>query len=203
MALETERPVILPRMTEAEFEAGCTEDTRAEYVDGRVVVMSPVSLLHYEVSHSQGMLLGMYLECCPSGLKLGPEVAVRLRPGLLRVPDLLYLAEAHRDRLQATYVSGAPDAVWEIISADSEERDWRDKFREYEAAGVPEYWIINPQLHNAHLYVLSAEGAYERVEEREGKLHSTAIPGFWIKTEWLWQRPLPKVLDCLRELGVL
>jgi len=34
------------RMTEEEFEAWADEDTRAEWVDGEVILMSPTSLLH-------------------------------------------------------------------------------------------------------------------------------------------------------------
>ena len=49
MSLEVERPAPMPTMTEEEFEAWCDEDTRAEFVDGRVILMPPVALLHYDV----------------------------------------------------------------------------------------------------------------------------------------------------------
>ena len=35
----------------------------------------------------------------------------------------------------------------------------------------------------------------------EGKVYSSTLPGFSIRVEWLWKRP--KVLDALRELGLL
>lgn len=34
----------------------------------------------------------------------------------------------------------------------------------------------------------------------EGKLASRTAPGFYIRPEWLWQEPLPKVPGVLREL---
>ena len=32
---------------------------------------------------------------------------------------------------------------------------------------------------------------------------SVAVPGFRLRTAWLWQEPLPKILDVVRELGLL
>jgi hypothetical protein len=29
------------------------------------------------------------------------------------------------------------------------------------------------------------------------------VSGFWLRVSWLWQQPLPRVLDVLRELGVV
>jgi len=37
----------------------------------------------------------------------------------------------------------------------------------------------------------------------KGKYCALVLPDFWLLVEWLWQEPLPKTLDVLRELGVL
>lgn len=37
----------------------------------------------------------------------------------------------------------------------------------------------------------------------EGEYRSPILPGFWLRTEWLWQRPLPPVLTVMRELGLI
>ena len=37
----------------------------------------------------------------------------------------------------------------------------------------------------------------------EGRYESRVLPGFWLQVEWLWQEPLPPVLDVLRALGVI
>ena len=173
MALEVTTRTELPRMTEAEFEAWCDEDTRAEFVDGKVILMPPVAVEHFRPNNFLVALVGTYLEYRPAGEILGPDYMVRLRSGLRRVPDLAYLAPEHADRMKRTILEGAPDAVWEIVSADSEERDWKDKLREYEAHGVREYWLL-----------------------------SEVVPGFWLRPEWLWQHPKPRLFDCLAEMGV-
>ena len=139
----------------------------------------------------------------PAGRLLGSGYPVRLREGLRRVPDLLYVEPEHLAQIGETILEGAPSIAWEIISPESEERDWRDKYWEYEEAGVREYWIINPYVKTVWLSRLTAEGRYESVVPVDDRLASEVIPGFWLKPEWLWAKPQPKVLDCLRELGVL
>lgn len=193
----------LPLMSEEEFLAWCDEDTRAELVDGEVLIVPPVSLVHSDVNGFLIALLRTYLELRPQGYVLGPEVAVQTRAGRIRVPDLLYVDKAHASRIKRTHIAGAPDVVWEIISPESEERDWRDKLPEYEQAGIREYWIINPYVETVYLYSRDEQGAYQRVPETEGVLRSTVIPDFWLRSAWLWQKPLPGVLACLREMGVL
>ena len=202
MALNTAQTSLPPVMSEQEFDAWCDEDTRAELVDGEVIPMAPVSLLHYDTGDFLRALIRAYLKCFPHGRLLGPEVQVRLRPGLRRVPDLLFIAAAHQSRIKKNMVDGAPDAVWEIVSPESEARDWRDKYFEYEAAGVPEYWLIDPHSQVVHLYQRDPQGKYQRAAEEAECLASSAIPGFRFKPQWLWKEPLPDEVDCLREVGL-
>ena len=37
----------------------------------------------------------------------------------------------------------------------------------------------------------------------EGVYRSAVVTGLWLRVAWLWQEPLPPILDGLRELGVL
>jgi len=68
-------------------------------------------------------------------------------------------------------------------------RDRGEKFAEYEMGGVKEYWILDLDLRRADFFALS-EGRYEkRVEDVQGIYSSEAIPGFWMKVEWLWNLP--------------
>ena len=90
----------------------------------------------------------------------------------------------------------------EIISPESDERDRGEKFIENEAAGVREYWLIDPLREEAMFYQLTSLGRYRLVvPSPEGVYHSAVIAGLWLRVEWLWQRP--PVLRVLKELGVL
>jgi len=189
-------------MTEAEFDAWHHQHRRAEFVDGEVIVMSPVMAIHDELFHFLAGLLRDYLEVRPVGRVRGPEFLVRLRKGLRRMPDLFFISTDRLHLVKRSYIDGAPDVAFEIVSEDSVERDWREKFFDYQACGVMEYWIIDPAHETVKLYHLVA-GRYEEVTAQDGRLNSVAIPGFWLKTEWLWLTPPPGALACLREMGLL
>ena len=46
----------------------------------------------------------------------------------------------------------------------------------------------------------TTDGKFHRVYPKKGVLSSDVLPGFWLRPEWLWQEPLPVVLDVLAEL---
>ncbi|HMA36204.1 MAG TPA: Uma2 family endonuclease [Chloroflexia bacterium] len=60
-----------------------------------------------------------------------------------REPDLLLLLDARDPRRQNRFWRGA-DLVLEVVSPDDPERDTVVKRDDYAAAGIPEYWIVNP-----------------------------------------------------------
>ena len=91
-----------------------------------------------------------------------------------------------------------------IIQSSSPESKARDrgKFYEYETGGVQEYWLIDPLRQQAGFHRMGEGGRYHVVlAGAEGVYRSNAVSGFWLQLEWLWQEPLSRVLDVLRELG--
>jgi Uma2 family endonuclease len=100
------------RMSEEEFEAWCDEDVAAEYVNGEVIVRSPVRTQHSELAIFMAAILRLVSEQLDSGRVLGPEVQVRLRPGLRRIPDVMFIANDRAEIIQETRVEGSPDLVW-------------------------------------------------------------------------------------------
>ena len=123
------------------------------------------------------------------------EVKLWSPDGPSREPDIFFLATANPALVKPTVITGAPDVIIELISRGSVTIDRVDKFREYERAGVKEYWLIDtrPRQHNAEFYVLDEEGAYVPVEPDENIYRSTALPHFWLKTDWLWQQPFTEL----------
>lgn len=196
------RPVPGLRMTEAEFERWADSDVHAEWADGEVILMPPVS---FEQTDLQGWLMTVvreFVEDGELGKVAGPEFAVRLpRQRRRRVPDLLFIAAARVHLIRPTFLDGAPDAAFEIVSPDSVVRDWRDKYQEYQSAGVREYWVIDPTTRRAEAYAL-ARRKYVLLPEEDGRITSQALPGFYLRPAWLWKSPLPRVATVLRELGI-
>jgi len=186
-----------------EFLNWCDEDTRAEWVDGEVSMVSPASKRHQNVSLFLSYLLHSYVVSKNLGEILQSPFQMKL--GLSgREPDILFVASAHLDRLKDTYLDGPADTVIEIISRESRNRDWEDKFIEYESAEIPEYWIIDPVTEQAEFFRLGADNHYYSVApDVEGCYYSEAIPDFWVKISWLWEDPLPSVLLILREMDII
>jgi Uma2 family endonuclease len=88
----------------------------------------------------------------------------------------------------------------EIVSPDSEARDWRTKYQEYESAAVQEYWVVDPGAEVMEAYRLSSNGMFEQIPEQDDRLTSQIVPGFFMRPDWLWQSPPPPLLGVLREL---
>lgn len=200
---QTEAPT--KKMTYEEFLAWCDEDTWAEWVDGEVVIVSPASLPQQEIKRLLVSVLQTYVEQHDLGTVLDAPFQMRLaelQRG--REPDVLFVAKEHLNRLTETYLDGPADVVIEIVSPESGPRDRGEKYYEYEAAGVREYWLIDPDRQRAEFYRLNAQKRYDLIPlDAQGVYRSEVIPGFWLKVSWLWQRPLPRVLDVLKELKLI
>jgi Uma2 family endonuclease len=200
MAKEKSEKKVL--VTEEEFLEICDEDVRAEFIDGRIIVHSPASLIHVDLSGFVYTLVKLFVRKHKLGRVIGGNFQIRLRPGLRRVPDLMFIANNNNVTITETQVDGAPDLVVEIVSPDSVERDWRDKFFEYEIAGVKEYWVLDRGNRRFEIYCLNEKGKYEAQPKTKGVVKSQVLPGFWLKSEWLWQEPLPDELTVAKELKI-
>jgi Uma2 family endonuclease len=201
------------RMTEEEFVAWCDEDTRAEWVDGEVVIMSPANLEHCGLIDWLIHLMLTFLEEHDLGVLLSDAQIRLIAQRSRRVPDIWFLANSRRHLLRRAHLEGPPDLIIEIVSPDSLSRDWREKYLEYQAAGVREYWVIDPMSRHVEAYTLEGtsaseaaavqEGQYRRLEEQKGVVASVVLPGFRLRTEWLWQQTRPKAMAALQEMATL
>jgi Uma2 family endonuclease len=188
------------RMSEREFVDWSFERVEAEWVDGEVILMAPANDEHESIDEWFGRLLGNFVEESDLG-SVRRNMFVRLaRQRRLRVPDLMVITTASRERVKPTYIDGPPDVVIEIVSPDSRNRDRRDKFLEYQAASVQEYWIIDPLARTIDLYVL-VKGKYRDVALADGRLHSMVLKGFYLRPTWLFGGTRPKVAAVLKEFA--
>jgi Uma2 family endonuclease len=120
-----------------------------------------------------------------------------------RLPDFSFVSTARLSIVQERFLDGPVDVAVEVISPWSVTRDRRDKLREYEQAGVQEYWLIDPERERCDFFVLGADGHFAIAPvEDNGVYRSRLIEGFYLRVEWLWQPELPDPLDLLLELGV-
>jgi Uma2 family endonuclease len=180
-----------PRISYEEFLAQADEDVRAEWVDGEVIIdMTPLSEEHQELGRFLLRAISEWVEHHQSGAIRYEKFQMRLaQTPSGREPDILFVSKENQARLQDTYVDGPADLVVEIISPESRARDRGEKYYEYEAGGVREYWLLDPQRRQAEWYQLNEDGIYQLVAAQDGVYHSRVLKGLWLREAWLWQPP--------------
>jgi len=193
------------RMTEAEYDEWCwTVEERTEFADGKVIFLSPEGISDERLRGFLHLVLRLFLEQLHLGEVFGPNLQTRLPAGSRRVPDLLFVSKARQADLERTYVRGGPDLAIEIVSEDSQKRDRIDKYAEYEGAGVREYWMVDAELQHVDAYTMGPRGRYVPLPIEEGVLRSRVLPGFCLRTEWLWMAPsFPSASAVMKEMGVV
>jgi Uma2 family endonuclease len=190
-----------PLVSWEQFHDWVGGENRAEWVDGEIVETMPPNLRHVRLTRLIFSLLNHLVEQQGLGEVL-LDVLMRLRDRQSgRVPDVMFVASRHEDRLTDTYLDGPADLAVEVVSPDGTERDRHDKLAEYEAAGVPEYWLIDEIQRQARFYVLDSEGRYrEAAPDAEGIYTSTVLSGLRLRVEWLWREKLPTLSEALADL---
>lgn len=95
------------------------------------------------------------------GLAVMPPFNFHTIADQYRHPDVMYLTPEHVGRFNDDHWNYA-DLVIEIASegTSDRERDFVEKRAEYAAAGIPEYWIVDPAART--ILVLSLDGAAYR-----------------------------------------
>jgi len=189
------------RMTEEEFVDWIGEKTRAEWVDGEIIMTAPVSLDHDGICWLVRSVVQLFAEYHRLGTVYGSEVMVRL-PRQRRLTDVSFVSTSRVEILKPNHVDAPPDLAMEVVSPDSIKRDWRDKFAAYRRAKVREYWIIDPLQSCMEAHVLTRSATYRQIPETKAGIASTVLPGFRLKSDWVFANPRPSVLKILKELGI-
>ena len=119
------------------------ESVRAEIIDGELVMMAPPVQKHQGVLGELHGQLWQFLKGKPCKVFPAP-FGVRLfaEKNTVTEPDIVVVCD--KGKLDGKICNGAPDLVIEILSPSTARHDRIVKFRLYQQAGVPEYWIVDP-----------------------------------------------------------
>jgi len=185
------------------FEDFCAlvpDGQKADLIDGVIYMASPENTDANDLFVWLISLMHGYVECKNLGRVFGSRVACRLEDRNGPEPDILFVGNEHADRIHRGGVEGAPDLAIEIVSPESVERDYDKKRKQYQRAGIPEYWIIDEEEKTILLLRLNARGRYREVRPRRGIFHSEILPGFHLDPQWLWREPRPYALVIAQQL---
>jgi Uma2 family endonuclease len=157
-----------------------TPSMKAEFINGEVIVHSPVSLNHLNASKNIMLLLDAFVRQRSLGQVFSEKALIALTRNDYE-PDVSFFSsnKAARFREEQTKFP-APDLTVEILSPSTEHRDRGIKFEDYAAHRVQEYWIVNSEAKEVEQYQLKG-GEYKLIlKSSSGEIRSVAVEGFII-----------------------
>lgn len=153
-------------------------DGLCELADG-VLVEKPMG--YYE-SRLAAVLIGFleaFLQTQDLGIVLGPDGALRLMAGLVRLPDVSFLSWDHfpgRLLPKGQVLGRAPDLAVEILSPKNTVAEMARKRAEYFAAGTRLHWELDPDTRVVTVY--ASPDVASVLDETHTLNGGLVLPGF-------------------------
>ena len=129
------------------------EGKRAELIDGQIYDMAPPSPFHQKLVMELSATIRNYIRAKGESCEVYPApFAVFLNKDTQNYvePDISVICDV--DKIDHKGCNGAPDFIIEIVSPSSQRMDYLTKLFKYRAAGVREYWIVNPMTRIVQVY---------------------------------------------------
>jgi Uma2 family endonuclease len=178
--------LLFPRQgqwTEAEYLALDTNQM-IELSDGCLEVLPMPTTLHQRIVCYLFEVLKAFVIAGKLGEVLLAPLPIRLWSGKFREPDIVFLRPGRvPDPRQQP--QGA-DLTMEVVSEgeESRERDLETKREDYAKAGIPEYWIVDPQERRITVLVLDGQVYREHGVFGPGsQATSVLLPGFAVSVD--------------------
>jgi Uma2 family endonuclease len=130
------------RVSEAEFLGLPESLERNELIDGEVIVSPSPTFWHQEILRRVVLALGNWASNKPGVTVAQAPLDVRLGANRIVQPDAMVFL-AHIDRNQLGPIERVPEICIEVLS-NNRAYDRITKRFVYAAAGVAEYWLIDP-----------------------------------------------------------
>jgi len=160
---------------------------RYEVIDGELYVSKSPEWLHQRGLFRLGFQLAQHvfdrdlgeITQAPTGVFLDEANGVQ--------PDLIFVARERLHLISRRGVEGAPDLIVEVLSEGTRNLDRGLKQRRYARAGVPHYWLLDPDTRTLEALRL-VDGDYTLVGQfGPGDVFEPQLfPGLAIKIDSLW-----------------
>ncbi len=166
-----------------------TEDMKAEFINGEVVIHSPVANEHESVFSELNTLMNIYVSIQNLGRVTHEKLMISLTSNDYE-PDICFFKKEKAAKFKlGQKIFPPPDMVVEVVSRSTEKNDRGIKFSDYALHGIKEYWIIDLRQKNIEKYLLMNK-AYQLDEKiNNGNIvTSTIIKGFSIPASALFNK---------------
>ena len=155
---------------------------RVELIDGRLEFPTVPTEVHQALVGFLYRTLLTFAAASGIGVVPFPPLRVRVKPGKIREPDVLFLSNENLHHRSNRLWTGA-DLVMEVVSPDlkDRQRDYEEKKAEYAEGGIPEYWIVDPTAQAVVVLSLEAGRYVEHGRFTPGEsATSPTLPGFGV-----------------------
>ena len=202
----TQQSKILPlengdRLSRIEFERryrAMPNVKKAELIEGRVYMASPVRIIHGQ-PHAYIMgWLAVYHAATP-GTQIADNATVRLDLDNEPQPDALLRIENGQSQIDVDdYIQGAPELIVEI-AASTASYDLQEKLQVYRRNGVQEYlvWQVSDRIFD---WFRLRDGEYIKLQPDEDNIiKSEVYPGLWLAVDALLNNNLAEVIKIVQQ----
>lgn len=180
---------VVPDQTLADWRA-LPEGTRAELIDGTIVMSPAPRVLHQVVVARFFRALDAFVQERDLGLVLMSPLDVRLTDTRAFQPDVVFIATDRLGILGEQEVDGAPDLVAEVLSPSTGYYDVTAKRLAYAEAGVREYWVLDPGQETVEVLALDREDFRTAVRVTgRGRAASALLDGLAVEAADLFVWP--------------
>ncbi|MDP9365242.1 MAG: Uma2 family endonuclease [Chloroflexota bacterium] len=146
-----------------------------EIIDGELIVTPAPIPPHELLTMELVFAFGAVVRPNRLGRLFTAPVDVLLPDGGVLQPDLVFVRTDRLGIVGRTAIEGPPDIVVEILSPSTRARDLGRKKELYAALGVPEYWLVDPDLRAVDLFALRG-GAFDPLPQEDGTVRSRVLP---------------------------
>ena len=149
---------------------------RHEIIDGEHYVNPSPNMKHQTASINLATALWAHVRQHRLGRVFSAPFDIVLSDFDVVEPDIIFVSDARKHVITDAHIKGAPDLVVEILSPSNRAYDEVVKFKRYDAMGIAEYWIVDPESETVKIYRRTSSG-YALVPTGE-TITTPLIPGF-------------------------
>ena len=176
-------------LTYEDLQAFPEDNLRREIIDGELIVTAAPATRHQQVVAM--LVYSFYAYCIEhGGVVLPAPYDVYFSDTNVVEPDVIYVREENRVRLEKKFLRAAPDLVVEVSSPTTRRLELVRKRELYERFGVPEYWFVDLDADRVEVYRLDQNRyGYPLLFARGKTIDTPQAPGLALSVDDLLGAP--------------
>ena len=164
---------------------------RFEILEGILVKEPSPTMHHQRVSRELVLQLMRFFDNFdPKGELFFAPLDVTLTNKNVLQPDILFVSSGRKEIMREERIDGPCDLVVEIMSPTSRRKDRLKKMEIYRKAGIPHYWLVDPEENTLEAFILK-DGVYALIVPTGtgDEFNHPEFPGLDIDLDRIFYRP--------------